>query len=419
MREGRAVEFKERVTPGFLKTVSAFANFGAGDIYFGIADDGSLVGVESPDQVCLDVENAINDALDPRPRFMLEVVQMEKRPVVRLQVFEGADKPYLCRGRAYRRSHTATVVVDRDELNRLVLEGRNLSFEEAPSVDQNLTFGLLGELLKERLAVDSIDSDLLKTLNLYSEESGYNNAAAVLSDVNSFPGIDIVKFGASDDEIADRIRLEGISALRQFCEALEVFRRYYQVEQIEGALRQTRELVPEEAFREAVANALVHRLWDSGSFVRVMMRDDGIEVTSPGGLPPQLSEEEYLEGRISNLRNPIIGNVFFRLGFIEMFATGVRRIRAAYEGLGVSPSFSVMDNSISVVLPTLSGAAPLTAEEERLLGLLPHNRLLSRGEIEVIWNLSRGKTIRLINALISKNRLALNGSGRAIKYYRV
>lgn len=65
---------------------------------------------------------------------------------------------------------------------------------------------------------------------------------------------------------------------------------------------------------------------------RVSMFQDRIEISSPGGLPSGISEEEYLNGQVSKLRNPILGNVFFRLRLIERFGTGVLRIRDAYKG---------------------------------------------------------------------------------------
>ena len=43
MKENRSFEVKERVTNTFLKTVSAYANFGDGIIRFGITDDGKFV----------------------------------------------------------------------------------------------------------------------------------------------------------------------------------------------------------------------------------------------------------------------------------------------------------------------------------------------------------------------------------------
>ena len=63
MKETRLLEYKSEVTNSFLKTVSAFSNFGTGKIKFGIADDGTILGIDNPDQKCLDIENKINDSI--------------------------------------------------------------------------------------------------------------------------------------------------------------------------------------------------------------------------------------------------------------------------------------------------------------------------------------------------------------------
>ena len=71
MKESRAIEWKESVSNSFLKTVSAFANYGPGSIVFGIADDGSVKGLADTRAACLDIENKINDSIDPTPFFSL------------------------------------------------------------------------------------------------------------------------------------------------------------------------------------------------------------------------------------------------------------------------------------------------------------------------------------------------------------
>ncbi len=81
------------------------------------------------------------------------------------------------------------------------------------------------------------------------------------------------------------------------------------------------DLVPEEAFRESVANALIHRAWDLNANIRISMYDDRIEITSPGGLINGITKDEYITGMISMLRNPIISNIFYRLGIVEIFGT--------------------------------------------------------------------------------------------------
>lgn len=135
MEETKTLEFKREPARTFLKTVSAFANYGTGEILFGIEDDGSVTGVEDVAHVRLAIENALNDSMSPVPRFSIERRVISGLPVVALTVFEGEDKPYLYRGKAYRRNDTSDVEVDRIELNRLVLEGRHLTFDEVSSKD--------------------------------------------------------------------------------------------------------------------------------------------------------------------------------------------------------------------------------------------------------------------------------------------
>ena len=117
--------------------------------------------------------------------------------------------------------------------------------------------------------------------------------------------------------------------------------------------RASTEKIPEAAFREAIANALIHRVWDADSQIRVLMFDDRIEIISPGGLPSGITVDEYLGGKISVLRNRNLANVFYRLGFVEIFGTGVTRIKQLYEGNLEKPDFEVSENTIKIELPVL------------------------------------------------------------------
>ena len=72
MKENKHLEFKSEVTNTFLKTVSAFANFGDGKILFGVNDDGSICGLNHIEKACLDIENKINDSIAPKPDFEMK-----------------------------------------------------------------------------------------------------------------------------------------------------------------------------------------------------------------------------------------------------------------------------------------------------------------------------------------------------------
>ena len=325
MRETRILEFKETITNTFLKTVSAFSNYDGGTILFGVDDDGNIKGLPDVKQACLDIENKINDSITPQPDYTLEIQNNDQ--TIKLTVKSGLQKPYLYKSKAYKRNDTATIEVDTLEFSRLVLDGKNIRFEELPCKDQELSFEILHRKLKETVRIENFDKDTLKTLNLYDDVNGFNNAAGLLADKNHFPGIDIVKFGENISIIQKRSTFENISVLEVYEKAIEVFRDYYQYEVIQGADRKKMEKIPEAAFREAIANALIHRVWDVDSQIRVSMFDDRIDIVSPGGLPSGITEEEYLSGKLYVLRNRNLANVFYRLGFVEIFGTGSTRIK--------------------------------------------------------------------------------------------
>lgn len=238
------------------------------------------------------------------------------------------------KSKAYKRNDTATIEVDTLEFSRLVLDGKNIRFEELPCKNQDLSFEVLQCKLKESIQIETFNQDTLRILNLYDNVNGFNNAAGLLADKNHFPGIDVVKFGENISIIQKRTTVENISILDAYEKALAVFRDYYQYEVIQGADRKKMEKIPEAAFREAIANALIHRVWDVDTHIRVSMFDDRVEVVSPGGLPSGITAEEYLSGKLSVLRNRNLANVFYRLGFVEIFGTGITRIKQLYaEGL--------------------------------------------------------------------------------------
>lgn len=414
MRETRNLEFKEEISNSFLKTVSAFANYGTGEIKFGICDDGTVKGIPNIKQSCLDIENKINDSIIPNPNYNLEID--EKTNVITLKVFESANKPYLYKAKAYKRSDSATIPVEHIELTRLILSGQNISFESLKSKKQDLHFSVLEKQFSKILGINKIDIDILKTLELYTKSNEFNNAGELLADENSFSGIDCVKFGNSINIIQDREIFSNISVLSQFEESLEMFRTYFQYEEIKGFTREKIERIPESAFREAIANALVHRTWDIQTNINISMFDDYVEIVSPGGLTEGINEQEYLDGHISILRNPILGNVFFRLHIIERFGTGIQRIRQCYEKSASKPFFSVSENSIRIKLPIICETLnSLVSDEDKILKILK-GKIMASSQIAESSGFGKTKTVELLKNLVEKGFVKKIGNGKGTKY---
>ncbi len=414
MKESRTLEFKESITNTFLKTVSAFANYDGGEIIFGISDDGSVVGIDKTSSTCLDIENRINDSISPQPDYSLTV--NDRNSTIILNVKPGDDKPYLYRSKAYKRNDTATIEVSRTEFKRLVLEGMNLNYESLPAGNLDLTFGALERRMKDVLGIDRLSTDVLKTLNLYTDKDGFSIAASILSDSNKQPGVDIAKFGSSINIINKRATYDEESIIEAYEKSIEIFRDYYIYDEIIGAKREQVEVIPEQAFREALANAMIHRAWDINAHIRISMFDDRIEIASPGGLPEGITEDDYLNSKISRLRNPILANVFYRLGIVELFGTGITRIQRSYSDSKSKPNFEFSDNSIVVTLPRINTSPELSGDETKVLSYLSVMRSKSISQVMETAEFGKSKVTGLLKNLNDKGMVAIEGNGRGTKY---
>lgn len=420
-REDYHLEYKKEVSKTFLKTVSAYANYNDGIIIFGVDDFGEVIGMkENIKEESLRIENMINDSITPTPKYEIRIEQMKGKTIIVLEVKKGSDTPYYCNGKVYRRSDSATVEVDRFELRRLAVEGLNMNEEDKKATSQQLTFIVLEEQLKKEAGIETINLDILKTLNLYDKAGYYNMAGELLADKNDivFSGIDIVKFGKDINTILYRKTIDQVSLLTQLNQAIEIFEQYYIFEEIEGFNRVERERIPKEAFREALANAIVHRVWDVNSYIQVAMYRDSIRISSPGGLPERLTKEEYLYGNISVLRNPVIAGVFARLHIIEKFGTGIARINKEYTNNLAKPQFDVSENRIQIVLPTIDVKGHnLSSDEKLVVELLRDGTEFSRKEVDRQIGFEKSKSLRILNRLVDKNIIAKSGGGASVTYH--
>lgn len=141
-----------------------------------------------------------------------------------------------------------------------------------------------------------------------------------------------------------------------------------------------------------------------------------MELISPGGLPNGLTEEEYLNGQMSVLRNPIIGNVFLRLQHIERFGTGVKRINKAYVSSRVKPRFEVYQNSVKVMLPVLKAELDLGADEKAVYDLFIPNAEISSSYVVKKTGFGKTKVTKLLKSLVEEGYIKITGNGRSTRY---
>ena len=159
----------------------------------------------------------------------------------------------------------------------------------------------------------------------------------------------------------------------------------------------------------------------------LQLYSDRIEITSAGGLPQELSQEEFLEG-VTAPRNKELIRVFKDVDLIENIGSGVLRILDAYD----KSCFKFMEHFLRVsfkykenpfeydsknkvstddtINDTLNGTIKLTKNEQQILNLIINNNQITREEIVNETNLSDRTISRAIKHLQEVKIIEREGS---------
>ena len=279
---------------------------------------------------------------------------------------------------------------------------RGNAYEDLYSPDQNLTFTYAEKVFADKGLL--LDEDHRNILGI-QRKGVYTNLGLLLSDQCPYQ----IKSAVFTDEhrtgFIDRSESTG-SVLRQFDDVIAFIRRNVRTSsRITGIDREDSSDYPIVAVREAVLNAIVHRDYASNGLTLVSLYDDRMEIVSPGGVYGDVSEDELYRG-VSFLRNPRLASVFYRLGLIEAYGTGIPRMISSYEGTGKLPELTI-GNTFRVTLFKLGTV---------LNGNLKKGEMITRSELEKRLGVSKSKATMIINDLISEGRIVREGEGKATIY---
>ena len=167
----------------WLKSISAFANGTGGILIFGIADDDTVTGIEDIKSASEFVSQKIKERIDPFPEVTMQVHRTEDgKNLLTVEVMKGQETPYYYHGdgitEAFIRIGNETVTANAAELKRLVLRGKNSSFDSLMT-DHDIkdhSFSKLRERIKNgmgqvcRKRVLVLLGSLMKRENLQMQE---------------------------------------------------------------------------------------------------------------------------------------------------------------------------------------------------------------------------------------------------------
>ncbi len=417
--ETELVEFKKttgELKEGIVSLASMLNKNGKGTLYFGVRNDGEILGQQIGDRTLREISQEIANAIKPQviPTIIIELC--DDKNVIKVTV-EGDEKPYSAFGKYYMRSADEDREISPQQLRNLMLSISD-SIVNMESNNQELTF----EQLKTLYAGNNLtlrESTFKQNLNLLTRDGTYNLMAGILADVNSY-SIKVAVFRGTDktdlvkrNEYGYKCMLVAVKQVLDYMEALNDT-----VVNVSGSLRKESRLFDFSCFREAWLNACLHNRWSRQTPPAVYMFEDRIEIISVGGLPDGLTLEEFYSGK-SKPVNLELQQIMVQLDYIEQTGHGVPLIVSRY-GKEV---FDITENFITVTIPlnqkrkvtnsfSQTAIRTIDSSDGKILELMKENANISVKEISRSVGLGTTTITKRIRCLKEEGVVERKGSKR-------
>ena len=371
----KKLELEAKRPRSWCKSISAFANGDGGALIFGLENDGTVVGLQEPEATAEKISEIIKARMDPIPEFNLRFEKIDDKVLVILDIRKGNDTPYYYSAdgglETYIRVGNESVKADATEQKRLILKGRNSTWDMQRSAYpvNDFAFSKLHERYRKWTGKSFEDRDMF-SFGLVDETGYLSNAGALLADecpmrwsrvfCTRWNGLD--KSGGVIDALDDAEYSGSLISLMENSETF-ILRNTRKMWRKTPNSREEMPEYAERSYHEALINALVHR--DNliiGSEIHLDIFDDRMEIYSPGGMPDGTVIQDRDPLTVpSTRRNPLVADVFERLGYMERRGSGFGKIIRSYEFQAnyqeeKKPYFRSDRTQFTVILPNLNYA---------------------------------------------------------------
>ena len=444
--ESQNVEYKQSWKDEYLKWVCGFANAQGGTLYIGIDDNGNVVGVDNEKYLLENLPNKCIQATGIVPD--IETLSQNGKKYLAIHI-KASEQPVACNGKYYLRSGSTVQGLTGNALSDFLLRRTNTSWDmhivqEATldEIDSEAVRYFVDVAVEAKRLDKSVrkgtSEDILRKLRLVNRQDELTFAALMLfgKDVEYYcPTVSfrIGRFGVSQ---ADLIFDDNISCplILMPDRVIQTLRSRYLVAPIkyEGLRRIEPLEIPEDALREIVCNAIVHRDY-RGTFTQMRVWNDHIEVWNSGEFPPEITAENLMTTHESHPRNSLIAKVFYMAGFIESWGRGYEKISNAFQEENLTvPTFEqvrggVMANIKRERFATLNqsnvgenvgkvgsdlSVIELTEKQQKIIEIITKNPTITATQMSVMLSVVKRTIERELANLRQKGIISREGSAR-------
>lgn len=350
--ENEYQEFKEsliQLDKG-LKSLTAMLNKNnKGTVYFGVNDDGLVIGLEIGKDTLLDIRNKAAIYIEPRIILNFETLEDENKNKYLKISASGSDTPYSYDGRYFIRVHSSDEKVNNLTLRKLLWSRKEDLIIKAPSEKQDLTFSGFKQFMSSKgLNIDTNNNgNLYRSFDFLNDDGLFNLMAYLLSDQNKI-SIKVVEFSGIDRTVMSKRTEFGYQCLLLSVASVQTYIKSINPTKVilTDGERKDIPLFSYNAFHEAWINACVHNDWLSSIPPSISIFDDRLEIVSCGSIPYRLSTKDFYEGVSVPINNELL-RIFINAGFAEQTGHGIPVI---VKECGID-SISINNEIVKVTIP--------------------------------------------------------------------
>jgi len=449
--ESTTVEFKKStgVLKAAFETVCAFLNSDGGIIFIGVTDGGRIIGQEISDRTRQEIAHAMSE-IEPPAQSKISIVYVpisaeNDKKIIVIKVKVGQHIPYTFDSRAFHRVQSTSSKIPQHRYEQLIIERGQLNHSwdnlfvvryTINDLDQDLILSIVHEAINnQQLPASAIKDNIIKILERLRlvNDGKILNAAVVLFGKDLFPiysqcQMKLARFkGINKREFLDSSYFYG--NIFEMLNQGELFiKRHLPVaaKVVPGQFRRVETpIIPFDAIREALLNALCHRDYSiKEACVNIAIYADRMEIYSHGGLPPGVTIEKIKQG-FSKPRNGLIAEVLHKCGYIETWGRGIQNIIELCQEAGTpEPQFLADDLEFKVIFKfpyniqpeVFNGEAPtsqqLTTRQKDILKYLEQSNELSVGELKKYFKEDLSERTLNRELIVLKNMGLITSKGR-------
>lgn len=443
--ESTTVEWKPSLSQAkeMVETIAAFSNTNGGRIFVGISNSGKLLGVQIGKNTIEGLVNQISQNTDPVIHPEVTENKIDDKEVIIIAVKEAHDKSVLAFGKPYIRVGKTTKQMSKTEYERRILKKHKEKIGFDDQIYNEVTIrdidkDALKEFVRNAKAKRGLDLDerlsvkeLLMRLKLVKHGRPLNGAILLFGKPQDyFPQCEIkcVRFKGTDvtGKMIDLKPVDG-NIINQVLEAEKfIFDHISMSAWIESgkAARQEKWEYPPRAIREALANAIVHRDYQSTSKIQVRIFDDRIEFWNPGRLPEGWTVETLKQKHESIPPNALLAKQFFWIKYIEEVGTGTNKMVAWCVDWGLpEPGFEYTGTSLvvtfrkSLLTEEYIKTLDLNDRQKNVIEYLRKHKKMKSRDYAKLFGVTERTARNDLNELIDKRLIKRRGTSDKTAHY--